>query len=228
MSTTGSPPPAHTPVVQSKCTLEPMDLHEQAQADELLRQRKLCGWNDTRECIDGFRDAMDARTKSLFWIIPTPSTRSSSQPGPQPTPGTRVRAGHISLDSEAHPPDLELANPHDRSVLSIATFYVLPGHRGGGLGRAAVESLERWAVTEPYGSRNCRVVALTTISRRYSEDDGMRAEYREMAGVEPVPRGASNEDWYLRMGYTKWMEAPLYQGPDGYKFLAAYLRKRVA
>lgn len=205
---TGSPP------AQPRYTLEPMNLHDQAEADELLRQRKLCGWDNTPEFIIKFRDAMDARTKSLFWIKP------ASQPD--------LRLGHISLDSEAHPPNLELANPHDKSVLTIATFYVLPEHRGGGIGRAAVESLEKWATTEPYGSRNCKVVALTTISRKYAEDDEMRVEYKRMAGVEPVPKGASNEDWYARMGYTKWMERPLYPGPDGYKFLAAYLRKRIA
>ncbi|ROV93910.1 hypothetical protein VSDG_06288 [Cytospora chrysosperma] len=199
---------------QPKCTLEPMNLHEQAQADELLRQRQLCGWDNTPQFIAKFRDAMDARVKSLFWIRPT------SRP--------ELRVGHISLDSEAHPPNLELANPNDKSVLTIATFYILPEHRGGGIGRAAVESLEKWATAEPYGSSNCKTVALTTISRKYAEDDEMRAEYRRMAGVEPVPKGASNEDWYLRMGYTKWMETPLYPGPDGYKFLAAYLRKRIA
>ncbi|ROV96239.1 hypothetical protein VMCG_07721 [Cytospora schulzeri] len=204
----------HNTPAQSKCTLEPMNLHEQAQADELLQQRKLCGWDDTPEFMAKFRDAMDARTKSLFWI------KSTSQPD--------LRVGHISLDSESHPPNLELANPHDKSVLTIATFFILPEHRGGGLGRAAVENLEKWATTEPYGSRNCKAIALTCISRKYAEDDEMREEYRRMAGVEPVPKGASNEGWYSRMGYTKWMEAPLYPGPDGYKFLATYLRKQIA
>lgn len=190
-----------------------MNLHDQAQAAELLRQRKLCGWADTPETIDEWRDAMDIKTKSLFWIKPT------SHPD--------VRAGHISLDSEAHPPDLEVADPHDKSVLTIATFFILPEHRGGGIGRAAVATLEEWATVESYGSKNCKAVALTTMSRWYIEDDEGRAEFQRMDGKEPSPRGASNEDWYTRMGYIKWKDAPLYPGPDGYKFTAAYLRKRL-
>lgn len=190
-----------------------MNLHDPPQADELLLQRKLCGWSDTPEYIAQWRDAMDAGYKSLFWIRP------SSQPG--------LRAGHISLDSEAHPPDLELSNPHDKSVLTIATFFILPDYRGGGLGRATVGMLEKWATVEPYGSRNCRTVALTTLSRKYAEEDEWRAEYERMEGKEAPKRGTSNEDWYLRMGYSKWKDAPLYEGPDGYKFLAAYLRKQI-
>ncbi|KUI55451.1 hypothetical protein VP1G_02776 [Cytospora mali] len=204
------------PPAQPKCTLEPMNLHDQAQADELLRQRKVCGWADKPEDITKWRDKMEGnnRTVSLFWIRPT------SQPG--------LRVGHISLDSEARVPDLELANPHDKSVLTIANLFILPEHRRGGIGRAAVQTLEKWATIEPYGSRNCKTIALTAVSRKYTDDDEWRAEYLRMAGVEPPKPGFSNEEWYSRMGYTKWKDERLYPGPDGYKFLASFLRKRIA
>ncbi|ROV98156.1 hypothetical protein VPNG_08593 [Cytospora leucostoma] len=201
--------PAHP-----KCILEPIDLLEQAQADELLRQRKICGWSDTPEYIAKWKSAIDRKAKSLFWI----------RRAPQPD----LRIGHISLDSEAHPPDLELANPIDKSVLTINTLFILPEHRGGGIGRAAIEALEKVATVEPYGSRNCRTVALTTLSRRYGEDDEWRAIYEKLVGVEAPKRGKANEDWYTRMGYVKWKDEGLWDGPDGYKFIGAFLRKRVA
>lgn len=205
---------ADDPPAQPKCTLEPMDLLELAQAEELLRQRKICGWSDTPEHIADWQAAIARKAKSLFWIKP------ASQPD--------LRIGHISLDSEAHPQDLELANPIDKSVLSISGLFVLPEHRGGGIGRAAIEALEKVATVEPYGSRNCKTVALTTLSRRYGEDDEWRAIYEKLVGVEAPKRGKANEDWYTRMGYVKWKDEGLWDGPDGYKFIGAFLRKRVA
>lgn len=201
-------------VPESKCILEPMNLYDQSQIDELLRQRKICGWADTQHYIISWRDSMNAKMKSMFWIKP------ASQP--------ELRVGHVSLDCEAEPPDLELANPHDKSVLTIARFFILEEHRRGGLGRAVMETLENLATKEPYGSPNCHTIAITTLSRRYAEDDQERAKYEALEGKPAAPRGLSNEDWYTRMGYVKWKDLPLYQqknGPD--KYVAAFMRKRI-
>lgn len=201
----------------SKCVLEAMNLHDPSQVDELLRQRKICGWADTPDHVVSWRDSMDAGTKSLFWI----------KPGTQPD----LRAGHVSLDCEAEPPDLELANPHDKSVLTIARFFILQEHRRGGLGRAVMEILEKLATEEPYGSPNCRTIAITTLSRKYTEDDRERARYEALEGKPAPPRGSSNEDWYKRMGYVKWKDEPRYEVPDKYgpdKYIAAFMRKRIA
>lgn len=203
----------------SKCILEPMDLHDPAQADELLRQRVLCGWAMTPDYIDAWRAAMDAKTKGFFWI---------RLPGGA---AAAARAGHISLDSEADPPDLDLANPHDRSVLTIARFFLLPEHRGGGVGRAVMELLERHARELPYGSPNCRAIALDTLSRWYSEEEEGRAEYEWLTGQPPPARGRNNEDWYVRQGYVKFKEKPKYEGGDvreGHKLVAVYMRKTIA
>lgn len=201
----------------SKCILEPIDLHDQAQADELLRQRVMCGWAMTPDYIDAWRAAMDAKTKGFFWI------KLPSRPD--------LRAGHISLDSEADPPDLELANPHDRSVLTIARFFVLPELRGGGLGRAAMETLESYAREEPYGSPNCRAIALDTLSKKYTEEDEYRAQYEWLTGEPPRKGAVNNEDWYLRQGYVKFKEAPKYEGEgvrEGHKLIAVYMKKMIA
>lgn len=202
-------------MASSKCTLEPIDLHDRAQADELLRQRVLCGWAMTPDCIDAWRDAMDARTKGFFWI------KAPSRPG--------LRAGHVSLDSEADPPDPELADPRDGSVLTVARFFVLPEHRGAGLGRGAMETLEAYAREAPYGSPACRAIALDTLSRRYTEDDEHRAQWEWLTGLPVRARGTSNEDWYARQGYVKFKEVPKYECiREGHKLIAVYMRKNIA
>ncbi|CAN8106326.1 unnamed protein product [Discula destructiva] len=208
---------ASSPADGPKCVLEPMNLHDQAQFDELLRQRIICGWTNTTACISSWRDWMDKRKRSFFWIKP------ASQPA--------LRVGHVSLDCETDPLDLELANPYDKSVLTISSFFILQEHRRGGLGRSVVETLERLALEEPYGSPNCKAIAIHTLSRRYSEDDRERARYEELEGKPAPQRGLSNEDWYARMGYVKWKDQPRYpvskeSSPE--KFVAVFMRKQIA
>ncbi|KAK1770203.1 hypothetical protein QBC33DRAFT_530407 [Phialemonium atrogriseum] len=204
----------------TKCLLVPMDLHNPAEFDEFLRQRISCGWDKEVEIIEGCRKRMDDKTKFLFWIVPAELAES---------PGTSRFAGHISLQTTAHPPDLELANP-DKTVLMISTFFILPEYRRGGLGRAAVQALEERARVEPYGSPACRALALTALSRRYTEDDEWRGFYAER-GMEAPDKGSSIEDWYTRMGYVKWKEEPRYRDKlqDGTEIvlLASFLRKEL-
>lgn len=206
-----------SPAAGAKCVLEPMNLHDQPQFDELLRQRIICGWSDSPDVITTWRDSMDARTKSLFWIKP------ASQPD--------LRVGHVSLDCEAQPPDLDLANPHDKSVLTISSFFILQEHRGGGIGRSVMETLATLATEEPYGSPNCKAIAITTLSRRYNENDADRAQYEEWEGRPAPARGLSNEDWYARMGYVKWKDQPHYHvrlNSSTDKYFAAFMRKQIA
>jgi GNAT superfamily N-acetyltransferase len=199
-----------------KCNLVPVNLHEKTQFEELRRQRVLCGWD--QDHVSQWRDAMDAKLKSLFWIHVKPAAEDDYK-----------MAGHISLDSQASPPDPELANP-DRSVMTISTFFIFPEHRSGGIGRAAMETLEGYATHEPYGSPDCKEIALTTISRRYTEDDGeeWRGVYKRRGMDAPI-KGRSNEDWYVRQGYVKFKEEPRYRDRllDGTEImlLASFLRK---
>ena len=190
-----------------------MNLREHSQTDELLRQRNICGWNNTPEYIAAWLKSMEAGSNYLFWIKPT------SQPD--------LRAGHISLNSEYDPPFLDV---DDKSVLKIATLFILPEYRGGGIARAAVETIEQYAVTEPYGSKHCRAIVINAVSRKYSEEDEWRADYFRMTGFEPKPRGASNEDWYARMGYVTYREEPTYpahRGPKDRKLWAVFMRKEL-
>lgn len=210
--------------------LEPVDFYDESQCAELLRQRNICGWAKTPDYIDAWRTAMDARIKSMFWI----KKKGPAAPeDDQDAVGSAIRIGHVSLDAESEPPNLELANPHDKSVMTISRLFILPEHRQGGAGRATMELLERYAREEPYGSPNCTAIAITTLSRRYYDEDFYRAEYALVnKGERSLDRGKSNEVWYERMGYVKWKDEPLYPEPipgrEDFKFVAAYMRKDIA
>ncbi|KAH7153475.1 hypothetical protein EDB81DRAFT_791468 [Dactylonectria macrodidyma] len=206
------------------CTLKPINLHNLDEFSELLRQRTICGWNKEPSKIEQWRDEMDNKTKSLFWVVPT-------QLAEAPSPHRYV--GHIALCSTVHPENLELANP-DKSVFTFDTLFILKEHRGGGFGRAAIQALEACAKEEPYGSPNCKAMTVKTISRKYREDDECREIYMRLAsrrGMGPPERGTSQEDWYARMGYVKWKEEPGYWTTlvDGSKILLdeVSMRKRL-
>jgi GNAT superfamily N-acetyltransferase len=99
----------------------------------------------------------------------------------------------------------------------LATLFILPEHRGKGLAGAAVRAMEGMAKIEPYGWKECKAMTLNTLARKYVEDEEWRRvgkwPYENMGA--PLPeRGMSNEDWYVRMGYVKWKEVPLYRTKD--------------
>ncbi len=200
--------------------LEPMNLYNTTEFDELLRQRVICGWDCSPSDLETWRAAADAKTAYNFWVVP-PSL--SQLPAPQ------RYAGHISMSSKTEPPD-------DTPVRHIANLFILPEHRRGGLGRAAVQGLEAWAKVESDRSRGCKAITLNAISRRYIEDDGeeWRGFYTRVCtslGIEMPAKGTGNEDWYLRMGYVKYGEQPMYPVVlDGSKILllATLLRKELA
>lgn len=192
---------------KANCILEPINLHNPVEFDELQRQRVKCGWYHEREFIEKWRKMADEQTKSMFWIVPIHLIG---------TPSPACFVGHIAFQSvsnenrDASDSELDMANP-DKSVLLISTFFILPEYSGGGLGRAAMEELEVMTRIEPYGSLKCKALTLHTASRRYVEDDeGEWRRVREGLVQTLPPKGRSVEDWYTRMGYVKWKEEPRY------------------
>jgi len=213
-----------TPKLKLSCELVPINLHDEDEFEELRQQRIICGWNFDAQIIEGWRKAMSRKTKSMFWIT-LPSAEGSTNSI------TKVqRVGHISLDSVSEPPDLDLANP-DKSVLTIATFFIYPARRGGGLGRTAMTVLEGFATKELYGSPNCKMIAINTLDKRYTDDDEWRTMWKRLGRKDAPAKGSSSESWYERMGYVKWKDEPRYQQqmPDGekVKLIASFLRKKV-
>lgn len=64
-------------------------------------------------------------------------------------------------------PDPSLADP-SRGIFYISTFYVSRALQGGGLGRAAMDAIEKMAVEPPL---NAKVLALDTLAREQALDD---------------------------------------------------------
>ena len=180
--------------------LQPMNLHNKMELDELLRQRVICGWEFSLSAIEAWRAAADAHTISMFWVVP-PSASLLSAP--------QRLTGHITMSRKTKVLDDKAVH-----VLHISELFILPQHRHAGLGKAAVLALEAWARVEPYGSPECMAIPLNAISRRYIEDDadewrGMYARVCVSLGIEVPVKGSSNEDWYARMGYVKYGEQPM-------------------
>ncbi len=234
------PKTGHKPTVE----LEPVNLHNTDDFEELLKQRVLCGWDNKPTYLMIWKDAIDRGEKALFWIhlLPSLSTEAASNALEDQGSGGYRKIGHIGFqsvpDRGGPDSDLELANT-DKSVLMISTFFIYQEHRGGGIGRAAMAALEAMTQVAPYGSPKCRTLTLTTLSRVYTDDDGDGSPeaWRTSRGVgekldePPRVKGSSNEDWYQRMGYTKWKEEPRYEhrtpGGVDIKFLAAFMRKEL-
>jgi GNAT superfamily N-acetyltransferase len=190
--------PAIMATAQSSIILEPMNLHDPMEFNELLRQRTICGWEKTSSVLEGWRAAIDAGTTSMFWIIPL---SMSGLTAPQ------RYAGHIALNIRT--------KPSSEPFGKLWNLFTLPEHRLHGLGRAAVQVLESFATVKPYGSPDITTMELNAFSRNYSEEDGeegrgLYARVCEALRLKMPAKGVSNEDWYARMGYVTYDVQPMY------------------
>ncbi|EED19823.1 conserved hypothetical protein [Talaromyces stipitatus ATCC 10500] len=226
--------------------------NDPVQHAEFKRQREICGWDYLDEDLQAFKEKQKKKLKSLFWImiqlkaqaigkkensdsLPESNTliqdaTRGDTAGSSPSAGLfTVRAGHISLDSYADPPDPELAL-EDRSILTVQTFFILPEYRTGGVGRAAMDLVEVLATKEPYGGPRCHTLTLTTASKKYLEID--EPEWKgiwKKFGMD-IPK-FSAQIWYEKLGYVYWKEEPRYRSPtlDGSTLvvIASFMRKKL-
>ncbi|KAI9035938.1 uncharacterized protein KD926_002603 [Aspergillus affinis] len=197
------------PFLASQCRLEPINLNEPDQFSEMERQRLVCGWDHEPSKIEKWKLKQNEGLKSFFWIIiPNPNPKanlnSDSDSDTIENPPT-IRIGHISLDAYSDPPDPELSRA-DKSILAIQTFFVLPEYRSLRVGAHALALVEELAVREP----NCRVIALTALSKRYMYEEGPEGRgLWERIGDEMPP--GSIQEWYEQKGYVAWKEEPRYE-----------------
>ncbi|RHZ48586.1 uncharacterized protein CDV56_105045 [Aspergillus thermomutatus] len=211
------------------CTLVPINLHNPAEYAELQSQRVQCGWDADDTKILSWREKQDQNLKSFFWItLPATST-----PGDNTDNRTEeklaIRAGHISLDSYADPPDPELARA-DKSVLTIQNFFIRPEYRCNGLGGKVMDLVEGMASQEPWGSPACRFVTVNALSRRYFYEEGPEGLGLWEILEEKKP-AMCNVDWYARRGYVCWKSEPRYRerlkSGEEIMIMADFLRKAV-
>lgn len=187
-------------------TLTPMNLDSPMEVQDLLHQRRICGWSYQQSDIDHWRSLTIVGTKMLYWIVLP--TRSN------------VRAGHISLASESTPANPKLARL-DRSLLTISTFFVLPEYRTLGLGGRAISRLEDEARAE-----GCEALVIDTM-RKEEDTEAWRASFTEK-GLDPIK---SVQTFYEKRGYVKFWEEARYGDsiPEmGWlNIKAAFLRKEL-
>ena len=211
--------------------LEPINLYNPLQFEELKRQRQICGWEYNDTDLHYLRNKQDEGLKPFFWILshhPPPTNSplpSNSDHSPRP-----IRAGHISLDSYANPPDPELATAA-RTILTIQTFFILPQFRSTGLGRTCMDALESMATKLPYGSPGCKRVTLTALSRRISEEEGdqWKDVWKRLGRTRPL---LTNQSWYERRGYVAWKEEERYSAwtteGEEVRFIFCFMRKELS
>ncbi|KAJ5256768.1 hypothetical protein N7478_012872 [Penicillium angulare] len=182
-----------------QCHLEPVDLNDASQFNEIRDQRIICGWESDIQTLRGWQDKADL--KRLFWIIiPDNSTHAEK---------TFIHAGHISLDASSNLLD-ESGISSGETELSINSVFIMPDYRSLGLGKRAVKLVETMAVTEPYGDSNCRCLTLTALSKRYFYDDAPEwSGLWEKIGMERP--SFSIQEWYEKLGYVSWKVEPLYE-----------------
>lgn len=230
-------------LITEKLGLVPVNFDNADEYAEFHRQRTICGWAYSDGALQHFKQMQEIKLKSLFWIMIKQELQVNSINGKdndefrgsdangelQKSALFTKRAGHISLDSYAELPDPELAR-EDRTIMTVSTFFILPEHRKGGLGKAAMDLIEVLATQEPYGSPQCHTLALTTLHKSYIEVD--EPEWRGMwkqLGLEPPQFSA--QVWYEKLGYVLWKEEPRYPEKtldgDDLNLIASFMRKRL-
>ncbi|KAF8864383.1 hypothetical protein BDZ45DRAFT_582162 [Acephala macrosclerotiorum] len=229
---------------RAKVNLIAWDPESPAHVERMFQQRVACGWNS--ELVEKWRDLQSEGKMTLQWVVlsdedPEKETKLAQHLLKYPeeaspildtatTLGSKPRkqssqpfipAGHISLDAESPNPDQADAS---KGLYCITSFYISHAIQGGGLGRAAMDTIESEAVREPLCAK---VLSLDTLANESAYRNEMWVEL----GVEPA--SLSNQDWYERRGYKVWRYVPghiQYRNPDGrvWPLDGVFMKKTVA
>ncbi|KUJ07232.1 uncharacterized protein LY89DRAFT_631812 [Mollisia scopiformis] len=228
----------------TKVVLVPWDPDSRAHAERMVQQRIACGWH--QDTVPKWQIRQREGKKNLQWIVihvedancedylakhltahPQESTTlvdtAASLGGKTRQPDSTVEfvpVGHISLDTEYESPEYNDPSP---GTYFISTFYVSQALQGSGIGRGAMDIVEKTAISEPLCAKR---LALSTTDK----DDPLRVAKHAAYG-KPVPK-VTNQDWYERRGYeiyrkveNMWSEVDptgkIWQAP------AVFMRKEI-
>ncbi|KAJ5936677.1 hypothetical protein N7466_003127 [Penicillium verhagenii] len=179
---------------KAKVVLIPWDPDSGAHRKALVKQREECSWHQERVEKE-WREAQAKGEKCIYWIK-NPLLRDTAQSinaiPRKPSHKAFVPVGHISLDAqnpEAKHIDLKSALT---GAFWIKSFYVSRAIQSQGVGRAAMDEVEKMATRAPL---NGQTLILDTIQR----DDALREEFA-IATTGSIPK-VPNQDWYARRGY---------------------------
>ncbi|KAF2218650.1 hypothetical protein BDZ85DRAFT_269999 [Elsinoe ampelina] len=227
-------------------TLILVDLDDPKQAAIMLAQRKICGWG--ADNIRVWHKYIKSGERAMFWIaLPSSSAAATSVPRsdaldciPSSKDGKEdqfLLVGHTALDwidlpVEDHFQVDDTLTAEDGSVLTISSLCIMPEFKAYGLGTWSMQKLEEMAQQKPYGSPNCRAIAVNTLSDRHVKGGIPGPEGLDMfpnLGI-PIP-DRSNVGWFEKMGYVRYKEEKRYEakGINGNTVYiwAVFLRKEL-
>ncbi|KAH8803187.1 hypothetical protein F5884DRAFT_498661 [Xylogone sp. PMI_703] len=168
--------------------LLPWDPDSPAHVERLYNQRVVCGWG--KDSIESYRELQRKGSMALQWIIlpsnepsmtphlgahakaypaeSTPLLDTASSLGGKPrTPSNTsfLPVGHISLSTDGTNPELTDAS---KGIYYISAFYVSNALQGLGLGRAAMDLVEKAVIDPPLSAK---VLTLDTIADSNGRDN---------------------------------------------------------
>ncbi|PYH85243.1 hypothetical protein BO82DRAFT_380849 [Aspergillus uvarum CBS 121591] len=190
---------------RTEATLIPWDPLSEPHRALLVKQRVECSW-DMEMVQEIWRDEQIRGDKCIYWIVlpvdelvgggereTLMDTAASISATPrQPTQAEFIPVGHIALDSnnkKAEKVDLGIGS---EKVFWVKNFFVRHAFQSNGIGRAAMDEIERIAVREPLCAKT---LMLDTVER----EDQLREEFAK-ATYGRVPK-IPNQDWYRSRGY---------------------------
>jgi len=197
--------------------LIPWDPASPEHVQRLVQQRIACGWD--YEAVERWKAAQESGKSNLQWIVlddsdPEKDAKSlkHAEAYPQeqeplvdsaisfggksriiPSPQrTFTPVGHISLGRVSTEYETSGFAKNEQGLYWISNFYVSRALQGCGLGRAAMDTVENLAISEPLCAKT---LALNAINK----DDLDREEKYKALGLTIPP--FSNQEWYERRGY---------------------------
>ncbi|CAL3968965.1 unnamed protein product [Diplocarpon coronariae] len=208
---------------KTRVSLVPWDPTSPDHVERLFQQRIACGWDS--ELVEGWRVEQQTGSLNLQWVVLESSDSETAakllkhtenqprenmplidsarsfagKPRAIPQPQTSfVPVGHICLGHvPAHYDDENASFAEDG--LWISSFYVLRAIQSNGLGRAAMDTAETIAISEPLNAKN---LGLNAISKM----DVDQAEKYTALNL-PIPK-FSTQEWYERRGYQTYRYIP--------------------
>ncbi|PVH78353.1 hypothetical protein DL98DRAFT_516832, partial [Cadophora sp. DSE1049] len=203
--------------------LIPWDFTSPDHVERLVQQRIHCGWDS--EAVQSWIPKQESGEFNLQWIVlsdfdpdknnkllkhtstylsevtPLQDTAPSYGGKPRTIPLPQqsfIPVGHICLGlAPAHYDDPK--EPFVTGSYWISNFYVSRALQSSGLGRAAMDTAEKIATSEPL---NARMLGLNAINK---VDPGCEEKYEALK--LPIPP-FSNQGWYERRGYKVYMDIP--------------------
>ncbi|KAI9648542.1 hypothetical protein NHQ30_003178 [Ciborinia camelliae] len=247
--------------LKPKIVLIPWDSTSHEHVERLVQLRIACGWD--HEYVESWRRDQESGKLNIQWLVLADSDPErdakllkhtemypqekepivdsaisfGGKPRDIPSPQrTFIPVGHICLG----PPSENYLNlgyvPKTEGFYWISNFYVSRALQGSGLGKAAMDTVENLAISEPLYAKTLGMNAINKV-------DPVREEkYKALdLVIPPVSKtelncngNFSNQEWYERRGYEVYKTVENLFGPKvdptgkSWYWNAVFLKKEIS